>query len=248
MTDPGRGGLRLPPGPIDAVCIDLDGTLLHTVPDLAAAANAMLLDIDHDVLPDSVIASYVGQGADVLIRKAIAGSRPRTVSVRTDGQALFEAARRHFHARYETLNGSQSSLFEGVVEGLASLREQGLKLACVTNKPTPFIAPLLERFGLAGYFDFAIGGDTMSRRKPDPDQLLEACRRWALAPARVVAVGDSVNDAQAGRAAGMHVYLVPYGYSGGEPVDRLESDGIVSSLLALARAIAHHHERLPQAR
>jgi phosphoglycolate phosphatase len=119
----------------------------------------------------------------------------------------------------------------------------GLKLACITNKPDEFVTPLLQRFGIDGFFDFAIGGDTLPFKKPHPGQLLEACRRWALEPMQVLAVGDSVNDAQAARAAGMPVYLVPYGYNEGRSVHDADVDGIVSSLSELPSLIQGQNAR-----
>ncbi len=226
---------------IAAACIDLDGTLLDTIPDLAAAANAMLVDLGRDALPEASIRSFVGKGAEVLVRRTLAASGLRA----DDG---FPEARDRFFANYRALNGRHARAFDGVLEGLASLRRQQIALACVTNKPYEFVEPLLRQTALLDYFAFSIGGDSLPTKKPDPGQLLEACRRFGLAPAAVVAVGDSVNDALAARAAGMPIVLVPYGYNEGEPVDALPCDGIVGSLLELARAIEAHHARLPSVR
>ena len=159
------------------------------------------------------------------------------------GDPDYEAARTYFYEGYRHLNGSSAAIYAGVAEGLAGLQGMGLKLACVTNKPAEFIAPLLERFRLASYFDFAIGGDTLAFKKPHPGQLLEACRRWGLEPAQVLAVGDSFNDAQAARAAGMPVYLVPYGYNEGRSVHAADVDGIVSSLSELPSLIQGQNAR-----
>ena len=218
---------------IDAACIDLDGTLLDTIPDLAEAANAMLRDLDIEPLPQETIRRFVGKGAEVLIQRTLdaAGAPARS------GDPGYEAARTRFYANYRRLNGSAAAIFDGVREGLDGLAALGLKLACVTNKPVEFIAPLLQRFDIERYFDFAIGGDSLPFKKPHPGQLLEACRRWCLRRARVLAVGDSITDAQAARAAGMPVYLVPYGYNEGRSVESADVDGIVGSLSELPRLI-----------
>jgi phosphoglycolate phosphatase len=121
--------------------------------------------------------------------------------------------------------------------GLDGLRRMGLKLACVTNKPVEFTTPLLDQFRLSEYFDFTIGGDTLPFKKPHPAQLLEACRRWSLPPTQVLLVGDSINDAQAARAAGMPVYLVPYGYNEGQRPEAADVDGIVGSISDLPSLI-----------
>ena len=225
-----------------AVCIDLDGTLLDTIPDLAAAANRMLKDLSLATLPEERIRQFVGKGVEVLIQRTLAaagvaaaphdeseGARAAAAS----GTAQSDAARTHFFDNYRRLNGSRSALYPGVAAGLRGLRDMGLRLACVTNKPAEFVDPLLRRFGIEGFFDFVIGGDTLPFKKPHPGQLLEACRRWALEPAQVLAVGDSLNDAEAARAAGMPVLLVPYGYNEGHSVHGADVDGIVSSLSEL---------------
>jgi phosphoglycolate phosphatase len=218
---------------IDAVCIDLDGTLLDTIPDLAAAANAMLVDLDLDPLPQEAIRRFVGKGAEVLVQRALQAAGMTGLP----GEPDYEAAHTRFYVNYRRLNGSAAALYHGVREGLDGLAALGLRLACVTNKPVEFTEPLLQRFDLERYFDFAIGGDTLAFKKPHPGQLLEACRRWTLDPARVLVVGDSLNDAQAARAAGMPVYLVPYGYNEGKPVVSADVDGIVSSLSELPTLI-----------
>ena len=235
------GRPRLPPHRIEAICIDLDGTLLDTIPDLAAAANAMLMDMGRQALPESLIRTFVGKGAEVLVRKTL------TASTGEPSDVDFRVGREHFYANYRRLNGLYAVPFEGVREGLASLRCQRIPLACVTNKPFEFIAPLMSRMGMLDVFEFCIGGDSLPVKKPDPGQLLEACRRFGAMPSAVAAVGDSVNDALAARAAGMPMYMVPYGYNEGEPVDSLPSNGIVGSLLELARAIEEHHARVSPA-
>ncbi|MBA3478377.1 MAG: phosphoglycolate phosphatase [Lautropia sp.] len=225
---------------IEAACIDLDGTLLDTIPDLAAAANRMLTALDMPPLPEERIREFVGKGAEVLIQRTLVAAGVASVA----GDADHEQARVHFYDSYRRLNGTHATVYSGVIEGLEGLRALGLRLACVTNKPAEFIAPLLQRFRLADYFEFAIGGDTLAFKKPHPGQLLEACRRWALAPPQVLAVGDSLNDAQAARAAGMPVFLVPYGYNEGCSVHGADVDGIVSSLSELPSLIQGQNARV----
>ena len=225
-------------GPVRAVCIDLDGTLLDTIPDLAAAANGMLADLSLAALPEQRIRQFVGKGVEVLIQRTLAAA-----GVATD-DAGAAGARTSFFANYRRLNGSRSALYPGVAQGLRGLRGLGLKLACVTNKPAEFVDPLLQRFGIEGFFDFVIGGDTLPFKKPHPGQLLEACRRWAFEPAQVLAVGDSFNDAEAARAAGMPVYLVPYGYNEGRSVHAADVDGIVSSLSELSSLLQGQNARV----
>ena len=218
---------------VEAVCIDLDGTLLDTIPDLAEAANAMLRDLDVAPLPLESIRRFVGKGAEVLIQRTLDAAGVAA----PPGDHGYETARSRFFANYRRLNGSAAAIYDGVRDGLDGLAALDLKLACVTNKPFEFIAPLLQRFDIERYFDFAIGGDSLPFKKPHPGQLIEACRRWSLPPSRVLAVGDSINDAEAARAAGMPVYLVPYGYNEGRSVESADVDGIVASLSELPSLI-----------
>jgi phosphoglycolate phosphatase len=133
-------------------------------------------------------------------------------------------------------------VYADVVAGLEALSSQGVRLACVTNKPVAFAVPLLEQKKLAAFFEIVYGGDSLARKKPDPMPLLQVCRDFDLAPARVVAIGDSSNDAEAARAAGCFVLSVPYGYNHGKPVQTINSDGIVDSLLAAAELISAHNK------
>lgn len=217
-----------------AVLLDLDGTLLDSVPDLAHAANAMRIELGMPALREDVIATFVGKGVDNLVRRALAGS----LQAADPEPAEFARARDSFYRHYHLVNGDKAAVFDGVIEGLKAMRDQGLKLAVVTNKPTEFTLPLLQRTGLAGFFQEVVCGDTCARRKPDPDQMLHACERLGVAPAQAVAIGDSINDAQAGRAAGMHVLAVPYGYNEGQDVHGLDVDGIVASIAEAAQWIA----------
>ena len=115
------------------------------------------------------------------------------------------------------------------------LRASGLKLACLTNKPTSFALPLLAAKGLDGYFSQVFGGDAFARKKPDPLPLLKTCEALGTAPGRTLMLGDSSNDAQAARAAGCPVVLVTYGYNHGEPVRAVDADGFIDSFEELGR-------------
>jgi phosphoglycolate phosphatase len=217
---------------VAAVIIDLDGTLLDTAPDLVAAANAMLADFALPSLPAAQIVSYVGKGAEVLVHRALTGQ----LEGRAEARA-FAAAYERFLARYHEHNGRNSVPYPGVREGLVALRSKALRLACVTNKPQAFTLPLLQSSGLAEFFELIISGDSLARRKPDPMQLLHVAQQFGLPPARVLAVGDSLNDALAARAAAMPVVAVPYGYNEGRPVAELDVDAIVSGLDTLSAMI-----------
>jgi phosphoglycolate phosphatase len=215
-----------------AVIIDLDGTLLDTAADLAAATNLMMLELGREPLPQATVASYIGKGVEVLVHRALGGS----LDARVDHD-LHARGHDAFMRHYQVENGRHSRPYDGVVEGLAEMRAKGLRLACVTNKPQSFADPLLERFGLAQAFELIVGGDALPRRKPDPMPMLHVAQRFEIDPPEIVAIGDSLNDALAARAAGMPVFAVPYGYNEGRDVRTLDVDAVFDTLLSAARHI-----------
>ena len=223
--------------PIRAAIIDLDGTMLDTVPDFHAAINRMRAELDLAPIGQEQIALMVGKGSENLIRAVLA------LDFDAGGTASrFDAAMAAYQRHYLAINGQHSALYPDVIAGLEALRSQGLRLACVTNKPIGFATPLLAQKGLAGYFEVVYGGDSLARKKPDPMPLLQVCADFGLAPAQVVAIGDSSNDAQAARAAGCPVLTVPYGYNHGHSIHETDSDGIVDTLLVAAHLISLHNQ------
>ena len=225
---------------LHGVLIDLDGTLMDTAPDLAAAANRMRADFGLPPLPLDRIAAFVGKGAEVLVHRALTDD--------LDGRAepeAFARGRASFYAHYTVENGLQAIVFDRVPQALAQLRGRGLKVACVTNKPKEFTIPLLAKMDLARYFDAVVAGDEVAEKKPHPALLLEACRRMQLAPSEVMLIGDSVNDAQAARAAGCGCLLVETGYNEGEGVAALAGapglDAIVATLAEAVHWVLQQH-------
>ena len=219
-----------------AAIVDLDGTMLDTVPDFHVAINRMREELDLAPISAHSVKLLVGKGSENLIRSVLA------LDLDAPGVAAhYDAALASYQRHYLLINGDFSTLYPGVLAGLDALKEAGLRLACVTNKPIAFTLPLLKQKGLAGYFEIVYGGDSLSRKKPDPMQLLQVCTDFALAPHQVVAIGDSSNDAQAARAAGCPVLTVPYGYNHGHSIHDTDSDGIVDTLLDAARLINLHN-------
>ncbi|HWK60438.1 MAG TPA: phosphoglycolate phosphatase [Eoetvoesiella sp.] len=219
--------------PYTAVLLDLDGTLLDTIPDLADATNAMLADLGLAQLSQETVASLVGKGTKALIASVLArqGKSGDQTLLQERAQALF---RQHYHR----FNGQRAVLYAGVEQGLRAFARMGLKLAVVTNKPTEFTLPLLERSGLAPYFECVVCGDTCPEQKPQPAPLLHACAQLGAAPGQAVMIGDSINDAQAAQAAGIAALAVPYGYNHGQDVQNLKVDDIVMSIEAAAQWIS----------
>ncbi|MES2152689.1 MAG: phosphoglycolate phosphatase [Pseudomonadota bacterium] len=228
--------MRAGTGAIRAAIIDLDGTMLDTVPDFHVAINAMRADAALAPVSQQQIALMVGKGSENLIR-GVLGLDFDAAGI----EHRFEAAMAAYQQHYLRINGDHSALYPGVLAGLDAMKAQGLRLACVTNKPIAFALPLLAQKGLAPYFELVYGGDSLARKKPDPLPLLQVCSDFALAPQQVVAIGDSSNDAEAARAAGCFVLTVPYGYNHGRAIHETDSDGIVSSLLEAASLISSHN-------
>jgi phosphoglycolate phosphatase len=212
-----------------AVILDLDGTLLDTAADLAAATNLMMIELGREPLSQATVASYIGKGVEVLVHRALGGS----LDARVDHD-LHTRGHDAFMRHYQVENGRHSRPYDGVVEGVAAMRAKGLRLACVTNKPKSFADPLLDHFGLAQAFELIVGGDTLPLRKPDPMPMLHVAQRFEIDPLEIVAIGDSLNDALAARAAGMPVFAVPYGYNEGRDVRTLDVDAVFDSLLIAA--------------
>lgn len=222
--------------PVRAAIIDLDGTMLDTLPDFHVAINRMRDEFALPAITQEAISLMVGKGSENLIRSVLAQDFDAAGVEHRIGEAM-DAYQRH----YLDINGKYSALYIDVEAGLKDMRAQGLRLACVTNKPVAFALPLLAQKGLAPYFEIVYGGDSLARKKPDPMPLLQVCSDFGLAPHEVVAIGDSSNDAEAARAAGCYVLTVPYGYNHGRSIHDTESDGIVASLLDAAHLIRSHN-------
>jgi phosphoglycolate phosphatase len=218
------------PVEIEAVVIDLDGTLVDSVPGIAEAVRRMLLELGRALLPAETVRDYVGQGIGVLVRRVLAGSR--------DGEpdpALLARALPSFERHYSDTVSFGCAIFPGVPEGIAAFRAAGARIGCVTNKAARYTEALLAALGLGDEFEVVVSGDTLPHRKPHPAPLLHAAERLGVAPARMLMIGDSGNDVAAARAAGCPVFCVDYGYSEGEDIRGLDTDAIVASLVEAAR-------------
>lgn len=223
--------------PFVAAIVDLDGTMVDTVGDFEVALGRALTDLGHAPVDRAFIARTVGKGSEYLLNQALAHTGAPA--------GLYEQAWERYQHHYLQINGQYSDVFDGVAEGLQAMRAAGLRLACLTNKPTAFARPLLATKGLDRYFDFVFGGDAFARKKPDPLPLLQTCRALGSAAARTLMVGDSRNDAEAARAAGCPVVLVSYGYNHGEPATEARPDAVVDRLTEVAPLLATRPATLP---
>ncbi len=215
-----------------AVLIDLDGTLVDSLPDIAFAVNAMLADLGLAPLAVQRIAMYVGKGVDVLVHRVLTGTMDDQASA-----DVFARGRQLFHLHYANVNGNESRVFDGARQALQDLRRQGILLACVTNKPRAFTLQLLERMDLDAAFDTIVTGDDTQHKKPHPEPMLCASELLGVSPRDATVIGDSENDVLSARAAGCRVIVVETGYNEGRSLSGLNADAIVPSLSHAARLI-----------
>ncbi len=212
------------PLPLKAVLLDLDGTLLDTVSDIATAANMMRGSLGFAPLDAALIRTFVGKGIANLVAKTLKDA------VGEVGPTALKVAVANFERQYEKCFGDSSVPFAGVIDGLNALRDKGFRLGCVTNKAEKFTLPLLAKTGLAGYFDITLSGDSLPEKKPHPLPLMHAAVFFGCTPAEMLLIGDSVNDAEAARAAGSPVFIVPYGYNEGQELRGLDCDAFIDDV------------------
>jgi phosphoglycolate phosphatase len=224
---------------LKAVLFDLDGTLLDTVADIALALNRTLQEHGSLPLPEDEVRRMIGRGSPILIERAVAWAG-LTVD-KTVRAAMLERFFHHY-GELEESNEDRAKPYPGAAEALQAVHGARLLTAVVTNKQHRFAAALFKRLGLAAHIDVLIGGDTCERRKPDPQPLLFACQSLGAAPSESLMVGDSVNDVQAARAAGIPVVCVSYGYNEGRDPSTLDCDELLDSLAELP-ALLHIRPR-----
>ncbi len=217
-------------GPIEAVIVDLDGTMVDTVGDFEVALRLALGDLGLPAVTRGFIVRTVGQGSEHLLKRSLQ-------EVGAPASHYDEVWRRYQH-HYLAINGQHSAVFPGVVDGLQVLRGLGLSMACLTNKPGAFARPLLAQKGLCDFFPHVFGGDAFARKKPDPLPLLETCKALGSSPGRTLVVGDSRNDCEAARGAGCPVVLVSYGYNHGVPAASARPDAVIDSFTLLPALLA----------
>ena len=213
---------------IRAAAFDLDGTLVDSAADLAAAVNAMLEALGLATLPQRDIESLIGDGVERLITGALAESAGCAPSL-----ATLAAAAELFRQSYADGLFERSRVYPGVDEALRSLECLGIKLCCITNKRSEFTLPLLAAAGLANRFALVLCADRVEQRKPAPELLIAACKHFGVPPHELVYVGDSRVDIAAARAAHCPVAVVDYGYSRGVSLADDDPDWVIGSVAEL---------------
>ncbi len=212
-----------PTGPVRAVILDLDGTLIDTAGEIVEAMDRTLDEIALPRVPAHEIEAMIGRGVRKLVERVLE-------RLGAAGDVELDAAVEYFEAHYAQTVATHAPLFPGVKEGLERLQEAGFKLAVVTNKPRFFSEQLLERAEVARFFAAVVAGDDGIRRKPHGDMLIAACRTMDTVPPETLMLGDSDNDVEAARAAGCPVWCVPYGYNEGRAPETLACDRLVATV------------------
>lgn len=207
------------------ILIDLDGTLVDSVPDLAYCVDAMLARLGRPPQGEAKVRNWVGNGVERLVRRALIGQLEGEPK-----EADFQLAYPIFLELYRDNTSQRSQLFPGVRDGLDWLQAAGYRLGCVTNKAAQFTEPLLRDLGVWDDFEIVISGDTLPRSKPDPLPLLHAAAHFGAEPAAALMIGDSISDVKAARAAGFTIFCMSYGYNHGQDIRDYHPDAVLDSL------------------
>jgi len=224
--------------PVKMVLIDVDGTLVDSVPDLAYCVDEMMKRLDMPVRGEASVRNWVGNGVERLVRRALTNSLDDEPD-----EALFAKAYPIFLDLYADNTSKRSILYPGVKEGVAFLKSAGYKLGCVTNKAAQFTEPLLKDLGVYDNFSIVISGDTLPQKKPDPAPLLHAAEFFGVSPKDAMMLGDSVSDVKAARAAGFQIICMSYGYNHGEDIRTANPDAVIDSMAELPELLGPATER-----
>jgi len=211
------------------IMIDVDGTLVDSVPDLAYCIDEMMQKLGLRKWGEVKVRHWVGNGIPKLVERALTGE--------LEGRPIkdvFDIAYPIFLDLYEDNTAQRSYLYDGVREGLDYLKSQGYQLGCVTNKSEQFTHPLLKVLGIFNDFKIIISGDTLAKRKPDPMPLLYCAEHFNLKPEECLMLGDSVSDVKAARAAGFDIICMSYGYNHGNDIADENPDLVIDSMSQLS--------------
>jgi len=216
----------------ELIMIDVDGTLVDSVPDLAYCIDETMKQIGLPVRGETAVRDWVGNGVIRLTERAVANNLDAP-----HDEALFEKAMPIFNELYAENTSKRSVLYPGVREGLDYLLGTGIKIGCITNKAEQFTHPLLKDMGLWDDFEIVISGDTLEKKKPDPLPLLHGAKELGADPKNSLMLGDSTSDVKAARAAGFSIICMSYGYNHGVDIRDSKPDVVIDSMLELKKLI-----------
>ncbi|MFO7953400.1 phosphoglycolate phosphatase [Thioalkalivibrio sp.] len=207
------------------ILIDLDGTLIDSVPDLAYSVDAMMRELGLPERGEPAVRNWVGNGVERLVQRALVND--------LEGEPDDEQVARAlpvFMRIYQENTAGRSPLYPGVREGLDQLKAAGYRLGCVTNKAERFTVPLLREKGILDDFEIVVAGDALPQKKPDPAPLLHAAEKLGVDPSESLMVGDSKSDVKAARAAGFQIVCMTYGYNHGKNIRDENPDAVLDRL------------------
>ncbi|MEY3409137.1 MAG: Phosphoglycolate phosphatase [Pseudomonadota bacterium] len=216
----------------EAYFFDLDGTLVETAPEIADAVNDTLRYFDWPVVTQQQVNDWIGHGTKELLIMALASVTKSSVEAVRVSDDLKQALP-IFDRYYQERCGTRSHLYPHVKEVLTRLRQQGSKLAVVTNKEGRYTDIVLRVHGLTDLFDIVISGDSFPVKKPNPTSVQNCLARWNVLPQQALFVGDSSIDAQTARNANVPVWLLPYGYNMGQTVQSCQPDRVIANFSEL---------------
>ena len=212
----------------ELIVIDVDGTLVDSVPDLAYCVDEMMKQLGLPVRGEEAVRQWVGNGVERLVRRALINQ----LNGEPD-DADFDKAMPIFMDLYAENTSKRSALYPGVAEGLAYLKAQGFQLGCVTNKAEQFTLPILKDLGIFDYFKVIVSGDTLDKKKPDPLPLLHIAESYGVSPENSMMLGDSVSDVKVARAANFSIICMSYGYNHGVDIRDANPDLVMDSFVEL---------------
>ncbi len=214
------------------VLLDVDGTLVDSVPDLAYCVDEMMQQLGLPPRGEAAVRDWVGNGVERLVRRALVNQLQGEPD-----EALFQQAYPVFLSLYAENSCQRSYLYEGVCEGIDWLKSQNIRLGCVTNKAAQFTLPLLKKLAVYDDFESIVCGDTLTERKPHPLPLLHSAEVLGVAPENALMIGDSISDVTAARAAGFGIICMSYGYNHGADIRDSNPDVVIDSMAQLANII-----------
>ena len=208
--------------------IDVDGTLVDSVPDLAYCVDEMMIALGKPPIGNERVRLWVGNGVPRLVERALTGQLDGVPN-----KDEFDKAFPIFLDLYSRNSCVRSHLYDGVMEGLNYLMSKDYLVGCVTNKAEQFTTPLLKSLGIFDYFKIVISGDTLEKKKPDPLPLIHSANFFKLNPKECLMLGDSVSDVKASRAAGFNIICMSYGYNHGNNIADENPDLVIDSMRQL---------------
>jgi len=217
----------------EMVLIDVDGTLVDSVPDLAFCVDEMLKQLDMRTRGEAAVRHWVGNGVERLVKRGLINQ----LNGEPD-KALYDKALPIFRELYAENTSKRSCLYDGVSEALEFLKSTGVKIGCVTNKASEFTLPILNDLGISDYFETVLCGDMVERKKPDPMPLLQSAEKLGVAAQASMMIGDSMSDVKAARAADFSIVCMSYGYNHGEDIRDYNPDAVIDSMAEIKDVVS----------